>query len=148
MDKINNLMKEYVTNENQLISNLANVSAILYTNLENINWLGFYLANDNHDELFLGPFQGLQAVTNIKFTEGVCGECATKKETIVVEDVHCFEGHIACDLRSQSEIVVPILKKDGTLYGVLDVDSPIKHRFTNEDKLLFERIVKEIEKLI
>lgn len=148
MDKINNLMKEYVTNENQLISNLANVSAILYTNLENINWLGFYLVNDSHDELFLGPFQGLQAVTNIKFTEGVCGECATKKETIVVEDVHCFEGHIACDLRSQSEIVVPILKKDGTLYGVLDVDSPIKHRFTNEDKLLFERIVKEIEKLI
>lgn len=148
MDKINNLMKEYVTNENHLLSNLANVSAILYTNLENINWLGFYLVNDSYDELFLGPFQGLQAVTNIKFTEGVCGECATKKETIVVEDVHCFEGHIACDLRSQSEIVVPILKKDGTLYGVLDVDSPMKHRFTNEDKLLFEGIVKEIEKLM
>ncbi len=143
---IEEMLKNYIDKSNDIISNLANISAILYAEVENINWLGFYLFDG--EELYLGPFQGLPAVSKIKVEEGVCGKAAREGETIVVDDVHCFEGHIACDIRSKSEIVIPIIQKDGTLYGLLDVDSPIKDRFTDKEKELFEKIVLLIKELL
>lgn len=148
MDNINFLINEYVSPEKELVSNLANISAILYNQLEELNWLGFYIANYESNELYLGPFQGLQATTNIKFENGVCGYCATTKETVIVPDVHCFEGHIACDIRSKSEIVVPVFNPDGSLYAIIDVDSPVKDRFSNTEKELFEEVSKLITTLI
>lgn len=116
------------------ISNLANASALLNYFLEDINWVGFYLYDDQLNELLLGPFQGLPACTNIPLGKGVCGVSAERKETIVVPDVHEFPGHIACDARSQSEIVVPLFKGN-QLHGVLDIDSPLKNRFDEIDKV-------------
>lgn len=148
MDNIKFLINEYVSPEKELVSNLANISAILYNQLEELNWFGFYIADDESKELYLGPFQGLQATTNIAFGTGVCGHCAMAKETIIVPDVHCFEGHIACDIRSKSEIVVPVFNPDGSLYGIIDVDSPIKDRFSNIEKDLFEEVAKLVTTLI
>lgn len=144
MNNIKFLINEYVKADNQIVSNLANISSILYNQIEDLNWLGFYLADNDKQELYLGPFQGLQATTNIKYQNGVCGHCATTKETIVVPDVHCFEGHIACDLNSKSEIVVPVFDKSGNLYAVLDVDSPIVNRFTEKEQQFFEEIAELI----
>lgn len=124
------------------ISVLANVSAILNEYMENINWVGFYLYKNN--SLLLGPFQGKVACTTIPFNRGVCGTCATANQTIVVEDVHKFPGHIACDSASQSEICVPI-NVNGNFYGLLDIDSPITNRFNEIDKVNLEQIVKLIE---
>lgn len=148
MENIKFLINEYVAPEKNIISNLANISSILYNQLEDLNWLGFYLADNDKQELYLGPFQGLQATTNIKFENGVCGHAATTKETVVVPDVHCFEGHIACDLRSKSEIVVPVFNPDGNLYAILDVDSPIKERFTQKDKDFLEETARLITTLL
>lgn len=144
MNNIKFLINEYVKTDNQIVSNLANISSILYNQIEDLNWLGFYLADNDKQELYLGPFQGLQATTNINYQNGVCGHCATTKETIVVPDVHCFEGHIACDLNSKSEIVVPVFDKSGNLYAVLDVDSPIVNRFTEKEQQFFEEIAELI----
>lgn len=148
MENIKFLINEYVHPDKHIISNLANISSILYNQLEDLNWLGFYLADNDNQELYLGPFQGLQATTNIKFENGVCGHAATSKATVVVPDVHCFEGHIACDLRSKSEIVVPIFDQTGNLYAILDVDSPIKDRFTAIEQQLFEEIAEQITGLL
>ncbi len=148
MNNIKFLINEYVKADNQIVSNLANISSILYNQIEDLNWLGFYLADNDKQELYLGPFQGLQATTNIKYQNGVCGHCATTKETIVVPDVHCFEGHIACDLNSKSEIVVPVFDKSGKLYAVLDVDSPIVNRFTEKDQHFFEEIAELITEVL
>lgn len=148
MENIKFLINEYVSPEKNIVSNLANISSILYHQLEEINWLGFYLADNSNKELYLGPFQGLQATTNIKFEDGVCGHAATIKQTVVVPDVHCFEGHIACDLRSKSEIVVPIFDQAGNLYAILDVDSPITNRFTAVEQQLFEQVAAQITSLL
>ncbi|WOO88302.1 GAF domain-containing protein [Mollicutes bacterium LVI A0078] len=148
MNNIKFLINEYVKADNQIVSNLANISSILYNQIEDINWLGFYLADNDKQELYLGPFQGLQATTNINYQNGVCGHCATTKETIVVPDVHCFEGHIACDLNSKSEIVVPVFDKSGKLYAVLDVDSPIVNRFTEKEQQFFEEIAELITEVL
>lgn len=148
MNNIKFLINEYVKADNQIVSNLANISSILYNQIEDLNWLGFYLADNDKQELYLGPFQGLQATTNIKYQNGVCGHCATTKETIVVPDVHCFEGHIACDLNSKSEIVVPVFDKSGKLYAVLDVDSPIVNRFTEKEQQFFEEIAELITEVL
>ncbi len=113
------------------ITNLANASALLYQTLPDLNWAGFYLYTDG--QLVLGPFQGRTACTVIPMDKGVCGAAATKGETLVVPDVHAFPGHIACDSASRSEIVIP-LYVGGSLYGVLDIDSPIPNRFAQEDK--------------
>ena len=115
-----------------LVSNLSNVSAVLFK-LGDINWAGFYLANDN--ELLLGPFQGDIACTRIPFGKGVCGTSALTKETIIVPDVNKFPGHIACSSLSKSEIVVPIMKNDKVV-GVIDIDSPSLNRFDEKDKQL------------
>ena len=124
------------------IANLANISAALWQALENINWVGFYLMNGG--KLVLGPFQGKPACIEIPLGRGVCGTAAQKRETVLVEDVHQFPGHIACDSASNSEIVVPIFK-NGEVYGVLDIDSPYLSRFTLEDQRGLEEIVKILE---
>jgi GAF domain-containing protein len=129
------------------ISNLANASALLNYFLKKINWVGFYIYDDHKNELLLGPFQGLPACTNIPVGKGVCGTAAKLKETIVVSDVTKFPGHIACDENSKSEIVVPFFK-GSTLFGVLDIDSPILDRFDEIDKNGLEEFVRHLENKI
>lgn len=125
------------------ISNLANASALLFNRLDNINWAGFYLIEDNI--LVLGPFQGKPACIEISIGKGVCGTSVAEKRTVLVYDVHNFPGHIACDCASNSEIVIPLCDKTGNIIGVLDIDSPIVNRFSEEDKLGLERFAKIIE---
>ena len=117
------------------ISNLANAAALLWHSLPDLNWAGFYLLEGK--KLVLGPFQGKTACIEIPLGRGVCGTAAAEDRTLLVEDVHAFRGHIACDSASNSEIVVP-LRKDGVVVGVLDVDSPSLHRFTEEDRIGLE----------
>ncbi|MGD6802593.1 GAF domain-containing protein [Rossellomorea vietnamensis] len=131
--------------ENNKIANLSNASALLNQFLDRINWVGFYLMEDG--ELVLGPFQGLPACVRIAVGRGVCGSAAKDRETYLVEDVHAFPGHIACDAASQSEIVVPIIK-DGELIGVLDIDSPEKSRFDETDKIKLEAFVSALVQYI
>ena len=127
------------------ISNLANVTALIYDSLERINWVGFYIMQDG--KLILGPFQGKVACTQIAVGKGVCGTAVSTGETQRVDDVHLFEGHIACDSASNSELVIPVYK-DGEIFGVLDIDSPIKGRFSVEDQAGLEALVKELEKIL
>ena len=127
------------------IANLANTSAAIWQAMENINWAGFYLLEQG--KLVLGPFQGKPACIEIPLGKGVCGTAAVKKETVLVEDVHQFPGHIACDSASNSEIVVPVLK-DGQLQGVLDIDSPYFARFSEEDRRGLEEIVRLLEETV
>ena len=116
--------------EHDFIANAANFSALLFSSLPNVNWAGFYLLKD--DELVLGPFQGNPACARIPLGQGVCGVAAERVETIIVPNVHEFEGHIACDVASNSEIVVPLF--DGErLIGVLDLDSATIGRFDDQD---------------
>ncbi len=128
--------------ETELIPNLANTSALLGQALENINWVGFYLMKKG--ELLLGPFQGKPACIHIPIGKGVCGTAVAENRTLLVEDVHAFPGHIACDSASRSEIVVPIHWK-GRVVGVLDIDSPIQSRFDEEDRLGLEKLVQSLE---
>lgn len=121
-----------------LVSNLSNASAVL-KDMENINWVGFYLVNG--DKLYLGPFQGDVACTIIPKGKGVCGTSFEKKETIIVPNVNEFKGHIACSSLSKSEIVVPIIK-DNEVVALIDVDAPIYERFNGEDKALLEKVAK------
>lgn len=123
------------------ITDLANTSAFVYSEVEGLNWAGFYLFEDG--KLVLGPFQGKPACTTITLDRGVCGAAATQRKTLIVPDVHEFPGHIACDAASRSEIVVPIIHKD-KLLGVLDVDSPRKDRFKDPEKTLFEAVVAQL----
>ena len=113
------------------VANLANASALLTLFLKDINWAGFYLMKDG--ALILGPFQGKPAVTRIEVGQGVCGTAVAERRTQRVDDVHACTNHIACDLASSSEIVVPLIK-DGTIHGVLDIDSPLEARFDAEDE--------------
>lgn len=125
------------------IANLANASALLWQELPNINWAGFYLMEQQ--ALILGPFQGKPACIRIPLGKGVCGTAAAENATQLVPDVHAFPGHIACDSASQSEIVVPI-RKNGTVWGVLDIDSPDLGHFTEYDRLGLEKFVRVLEK--
>jgi GAF domain-containing protein len=113
-------------------SGLSNASALLYHQLEDVSWVGFYLTDQSGENLVLGPFQGKVACGRIPFGRGVCGTAAQEKRTVVVPDVHRFPGHIACDPASHSELVVPLVK-DGRVVGVLDIDSETAGRFTGED---------------
>jgi GAF domain-containing protein len=123
--------------ERDLIANAANLSALIYHSLPDLNWAGFYLLRKG--ELVLGPFQGRPACIRIPVGRGVCGTAAERRETVVVEDVELFPGHIACDSASRSEIVVPLIV-DGELIGVLDLDSPVAARFNDEDREGLERL--------
>jgi len=125
------------------IANLANASALLYQTLEDLNWAGFYLMEDGR--LVLGPFQGKTACIEIAVGKGVCGTAVAENKTQLVEDVHQFPGHIACDCASNSEIVVPI-RKDGQVVGVLDMDSPVFSRFDQEDQAGLEEFVRILER--
>ena len=127
------------------ISSLSNAAAILYEGLERVNWAGFYLRAGS--VLWLGPFQGRPACVRIELGKGVCGTAAAEKRTVLVEDVHCFPGHIACDSASRSEIVVP-LYRDGEVMAVMDIDSPQKGRFDKEDREGLERIVGILERAV
>ena len=127
------------------ITVLSNASALLYDRLEKLNWCGFYL--NNGERLILGPFQGKVACTAIEFGNGVCGTAAKRGETVLVDNVHEFEGHIPCDGASNSEIVIP-LTVNGTLFGVLDIDSPEFSRFTEEDREGLEGIARALEVIL
>ena len=125
--------------ERDRIANAANLSALLFNALPDLNWAGFYLYDGT--ELVVGPFQGLPACVRIPLDKGVCGAAARTRETQRVEDVHAFPGHIACDSASRSEIVIPLLR-DGALIGVLDIDSPLPARFDEDDQRGLEAIAR------
>ena len=120
----------------------ANVSALIFDTLENLNWAGFYLMRGG--ELILGPFQGKPACMRIPVGKGVCGTAVKENRVIRVDDVHQFKGHIACDCASASEIVLPV-RKNGKIIGVLDIDSPVKSRFNFEDEEGLKQIVMAVE---
>ena len=126
-------------------ANLANASALLWEHLHDINWAGFYMMEDG--ALILGPFQGKTACIRIPVGKGVCGTAVAENATQLVPDVHLFPGHIACDCASNSEIVVPIRKK-GEIIGVLDIDSPLKNRFTEADREGLEAFVGILETVL
>lgn len=125
--------------ERDRIANAANLSALLYHALEDVNWVGFYFMR--RDELVVGPFQGKPACVRIPLGRGVCGKAAASGEIIRVDDVNAFDDHIACDVDSRSEIVLP-LEKSGEIIGVLDIDSPRTGRFDEEDEAVLARIAK------
>lgn len=127
------------------ISNMANAAAILYNSLEDINWAGFYILRD--DTLYVGPFMGKPACVKIAIGRGVCGTAAQKEETQLVPDVHKFPGHIACDPDSRSEIVIPLFV-EGKLFGVLDIDSPVPERFTDEDRRGLEAFAAVLQNVL
>jgi L-methionine (R)-S-oxide reductase len=119
-------------------TDLANISALLFDTLSDVNWVGFYLMYKG--KLQLGPFQGRVACTHIELGRGVCGEAASRRETLIVPDVHSFSDHITCDIRSRSEIVIPLIS-NGILLGVLDVDSPSLARFDSKDAQGLQNLV-------
>jgi GAF domain-containing protein len=126
--------------ETNTIANAANFAALVYDAVPDLNWAGFYLFDGT--ELVVGPFQGKPACIRIALGRGVCGTAAQTRETQVVRDVHEFAGHIACDAASNSEIVVPLVKADGSLFGVWDVDSPSVARFDEEDRKGMEALCR------
>ncbi len=121
------------------IANAANLSALLWQGLPELNWAGFYFRKS--DTLVLGPFQGKPACVLIPMGKGVCGTSAARQTTLIVPDVHAFPGHIACDSESNSEIVIPLLR-DGGVIGVLDLDSPVRDRFRQEDAAGLEALAQ------
>ena len=135
-------LKSLIEDEHNLIAILSNASALINDNLDQVNWVGFYLMEQG--ELILGPFQGHPACVHIAVGSGVCGTAVAENQTQVVADVNAFPGHIACDANSKSEIVVPI-HQNGKVIGVLDIDAPIHNRFTADDKIELEEMVKIIE---
>ena len=133
-----------IKDEINFIANISNITSVLKYSFDNFLWVGFYFTdNNNPGELVLGPFQGRVACTRIKFGQGVCGTSAEKKETIIVNDVNEFPGHIVCDSLSKSEIVVPVLKNDKVL-GVLDIDSDYFGNFDETDNKYINKMLKNI----
>lgn len=124
------------------VANLANASALIFDSLDRLNWAGFYILSG--DTLILGPFQGKPACIEIPIGRGVCGTAVKEDRTILVDDVHKFPGHIACDSASNSEIVIPIRNR-GAIFGVLDIDSPYLSRFTEKDRIGLEAFVRILE---
>ena len=139
---LNKQVAAVINGESDLIANMANVSAILFEALDYVNWAGFYRVNG--EQLVLGPFQGKVACIRIPFGKGVCGTAVATGETQLVEDVHQFDGHIACDAASNSEIVIPV-RINGQIVAVLDIDSVKFGRFDGEDRQGLESIVALIE---
>ncbi|WP_017186690.1 GAF domain-containing protein [Alkalibacillus haloalkaliphilus] len=140
-----NQLNALLEGEDSVTANLANASALLNQFLNDVNWVGFYTMENG--ELVLGPFQGLPACVKIPNGRGVCGTATAERATQLVPDVHEFPGHIACDAQSQSEIVVPIIKDD-EIFGVLDIDAPIKNRFDEVDQEYLENFVETLTKHI
>ena len=138
-------LEALITGEQDMIANLSNASALLNQFLDDINWVGFYLWKEN--ELVLVPFQGLPACIRIPSGRGVCGTAVEQKITMLIENVHEFPGHIACDPQSKSEIVIPMIKNDEVI-GVLDIDSPNYNRFDKIDETYLEKFVGTLMKQI
>jgi len=134
-------LRALLEGERDLVANSANMAALLFWSLRDLNWAGFYLVEKGRGDLMLGPFQGKPACVRIPVGRGVCGTAAARRETVLVPDVHAFPGHIACDSASNSEIVVPIVR-NGTLLGVLDLDSPVHARFDEADARGLEALVR------
>lgn len=132
-------LERYLSKENDMTANLANTAAFISAFFDNINWSGFYLLKEN--QLVLGPFCGMPATTRIDIGKGVCGTAFEKGEILVVDNVCEFPGHIACDIRSKSEVVIPLVK-NGKKYGVLDIDSSVYSRFSKKD---VEILIKVLE---
>ena len=141
-NEINAMLASIIEGIPYTMTNLANASALLNEKLDGINWVGFYTIKDGR--LVLGPFQGKVACTIIPMGKGVCGTAAATDSTQVVPDVHIFSGHIACDSASNSEIVIPI-HRGGTVFGVLDIDSPLFNRFDENDRIGLEEFVRILE---
>lgn len=139
---LNRQLSAILENEYDMIANMANASALLFQTMTDINWAGFYLYKDN--ELILGPFQGNVACMHIPIGKGVCGSAALHMRSLLVEDVHKFPGHIACDSNSRSEIVIPIMKQ-AALIAVLDIDSPMLKRFDENDAQYLQEFVRILE---
>ena len=136
-------LRALMEGEESLLPHLCNAAALIYSALKDINWAGFYLLQG--DSLLLGPFQGKPACIRIPLGKGVCGTAAAQDRAVIVDDVHLFPGHIACDSASNSEIVIPI--RDGErIVGVLDIDSPVPARFDSEDQEGLEGIVRILER--
>lgn len=142
-DTLSKQLDALLAGETNTVANLSNASALLNQFLTDINWVGFYWMKDG--QLILGPFQGLPACFSIPVGRGVCGTAVAEKRTMLVEDVHAFPGHIACDAASNSEIVIPLMK-NGEVIGVLDIDSPSKARFTTGDQAGLEQFVETLLK--
>lgn len=138
---LNQQLNALLTGERDRITNCAQTCALLYHEITEVNWVGFYFPQG--DELLLGPFQGKVACTRIAMGKGVCGTAAMTQKNLVVNDVRQFNGHIACDKASASEIVLPLMKNK-KLLAVLDIDSPKKQRFANDDLLGLSTIVDTI----
>lgn len=132
--------RHLIAGESDLIANAANFSALVFHSLPQLNWAGFYLFDGT--ELVVGPFQGKPACIRIPIGSGVCGTAAQTRRTQVVRDVNQFDGHIPCDSASQSEIVVPLARADGSLLGVWDVDSPVTGRFDDDDRAGMEALCR------
>lgn len=143
--KLNQILSSLTDGVPHKIANLANAAALLYNTLEDINWAGFYLIEDQ--KLVLGPFQGKPACIEIPVGRGVCGTAVAEDKIQLVHDVHQFPGHIACDSASNSEIVLPI-HVNGKIWGVLDIDSPYVGRFTQEDRVGLEKVVQVLERVL
>lgn len=138
-------IKNLLNKNDNIISNLSNLTAALKQSFDKISWVGFYIYDGS--KLYLGPFQGKVACTEIQIGKGVCGTSALHNKTLIVPDVDKFPGHIVCDAESKSEIVIPILKEN-QLYGVLDVDSTIYNAFDDSDKKYLEEIINFLSKEI
>ena len=148
LDQLAALIADWDGTELRRYCHLSNASALLAERLSDINWVGFYLTDLSGRALVLGPFQGKAACTDIPFSKGVCGLCARTAQSVRVDDVHAFAGHIACDGASNSEIAVPLIDAKGKVVGVLDVDSPRLARFTQEDQFLLEDAAAIISRLL
>ncbi len=135
-------LRNLLGEERDPIANMANMASLLYFSLPSINWSGFYLFDSQ--ELVLGPFHGKPACVRIQMGKGVCGTSAIKRETLMIENVHEFPGHIACDADSKSEIVIPMIKDD-IIIGVLDIDSPIIARFDEDDKNGLQQLLEILQ---
>lgn len=137
----NQQLAAVIGDEKNFIANLSNAAALLFENLPDINWAGFYLYEETSGELVLGPFQGKVACIRIEIGKGVCGTAFEKNASVVAEDVNQFPGHIACDAASQSEIVIPLTINNKKI-GVLDIDAPITNRFDTVDQQFLEQFVE------
>lgn len=143
--KLPEIINSITSGENDLIANLSNISAAIFELTPNVNWAGFYRLIDG--QLVLGPFQGKIACIRINIGKGVCGTAVKKDEHITVHNVHEFSGHIACDSSSMSEIVIPLHLRNGSIFGVLDIDSPIIGNFEDKEDTLI-KVAKKIEKIL
>lgn len=137
-----------LTNEPDPIANLANTSALVNQTVDQVNWVGFYLSDQAQEQLTLGPFQGKVACMHIQNDHGVCGTAAQTRQTQVVADVTSFPGYISCDAAAQSELVIPLVRKNGDLYGVFDLDAPIKDRFDRQLVATLEEVARIVMKSI